>query len=82
MRSSTNTTTLTRLANYLGAVELTLRVFKRRHASPTPEATLLINDFDLSPAYGLSSGCLSVDAPSTPSTCRRTSIRATVAPSI
>lgn len=41
---------VTRLANYLGAVELTLRVFKRARES-NPEATLLINDFDLSPAY-------------------------------
>ncbi|MGC9468242.1 MAG: endo-1,4-beta-xylanase, partial [Anaerolineae bacterium] len=41
---------VSRIANHIGAVELTLRVFEQAREA-NPEATLLINDFDLSPAY-------------------------------
>ena len=41
---------VTRIANCLGAVELTLRCFQTAREA-NPEATLLINDFDLSPDY-------------------------------
>lgn len=41
---------VTRIANYLGHIELTLRVFRQAREA-NPDATLLINDFDLSPAY-------------------------------
>jgi endo-1,4-beta-xylanase len=57
---------VTRIANYLGHIELTLRCFERARES-NPGATLLINDFDLSPDYEalleelLSRGC-SIDA--------------------
>lgn len=41
---------VTRIANYLGHIELTLRCFRQAREA-NPDATLLINDFDLSPAY-------------------------------
>jgi GH35 family endo-1,4-beta-xylanase len=41
---------ITRAANHLGAVELTLRCFESAREA-NPDATLLINDFDLSPDY-------------------------------
>jgi GH35 family endo-1,4-beta-xylanase len=41
---------VTRIANYLGPVELTVRAFERAKAA-NRAATLLINDYDLSPAY-------------------------------
>jgi endo-1,4-beta-xylanase len=41
---------VTRIANYLGHIELTLACFQRARES-NPGATLLINDFDLSPDY-------------------------------
>ncbi|MGC9348856.1 MAG: endo-1,4-beta-xylanase [Anaerolineae bacterium] len=41
---------VTRIANYLGPVELTVRAFERAREA-NHAATLLINDFDLSPAY-------------------------------
>ena len=41
---------VTRIANYVGAVELTLRCFQTAREA-NPGATLLINDFDLSQDY-------------------------------
>jgi endo-1,4-beta-xylanase len=41
---------VTRIANYLGHIDLTLACFQRARES-NPGATLLINDFDLSPDY-------------------------------
>jgi endo-1,4-beta-xylanase len=41
---------VTRIANYLGHIELNLRCFEKARES-NPGATLLINDFDLSPDY-------------------------------
>ena len=41
---------VTRIANYLGHIELTLRCFRQARES-NPGATLLINDFDLSHDY-------------------------------
>lgn len=41
---------ITRLANHLGPIELTLQVFAAAREA-NPEATLLINDFNLSPDY-------------------------------
>lgn len=41
---------VTRLANHLGPIELTLRVFAAAREA-NPGATLLINDFNLSPDY-------------------------------
>ena len=41
---------VTRICNHIGAVELTLRCFQAAREA-NPDAVLLINDFDLSPAY-------------------------------
>ncbi|MFW5835979.1 MAG: endo-1,4-beta-xylanase [bacterium] len=41
---------VSRIANHIGAVELTLKCFEAARES-NPEATLLINDFNLSPDY-------------------------------
>jgi endo-1,4-beta-xylanase len=41
---------VTRIANYLGHIELTMRCFRQARES-NPDAILLINDFDLSPDY-------------------------------
>ena len=41
---------VTRICNHIGPVELTLRCFQAAREA-NPDATLLINDFDLSPAY-------------------------------
>jgi endo-1,4-beta-xylanase len=54
---------LTRVCKSLGRIELIRTVFEEAHTA-NPQATLLLNDFDVSPAYDiLIEGCLATGIP-------------------